>query len=62
MKIKLRENVYIPIPTKGFTCMSCVFLSNNNAICTAPDSVYIPCSHNPQLFHHSQKFSKIFDL
>jgi hypothetical protein len=62
MKVKLREKVYIPIPTEGFTCIGCVFLSANNGICKAPDSIYTSCFNGNQLFHHSQKFSKIFDL
>ncbi len=62
MKVKLRENMYIPTSTKRFTCKGCVFLSDNNAICEAPDSIYTSCFGCRQLFHHSQKFSKIFDL
>lgn len=62
MKIKLREDVYIPTPTEKFTCLGCIFLSNNQGICNAPDSIYISCFKVNQLFHHSQKFSKIFEL
>lgn len=62
MKVKLRENVYIPTSTELFTCKGCVFLSDNNAICKAPDSIYTSCFCSHQLFLHSQKFSKIFDL
>lgn len=62
MKIKFRENVYIPTPTKIFTCRGCVFLSANGGICKAPDSIYTFCFNHNQLFHHSQKSFKIFDL
>lgn len=62
MKVKLREEIYTPTSTELFTCTGCVFLSDNNAICKAPDSIYISCFCSQQLFHHSQKFSKIFDL
>lgn len=62
MKIKLRENVYIPISTEKLTCIGCVFLSEGKGICTAPDSIYIPCSNSHQLFYNSQKSFKIFDL
>lgn len=62
MKIKLQENVYISKSTEKFTCIGCVFLSNCKGICTAPDSIYITCSNSRQLFRHSQKFFKIFDL
>ena len=62
MKVKFRKNVYIPTSTELFTCVGCVFLSANNGICNAPDSIYISCFKVNQLFHHSQKFSKIFEL
>ena len=62
MKVKLQKNVYIPIPTERFTCVGCVFLSANKGMCKAPDSIYISCFKVNQLFHHSQKFSKIFEL
>lgn len=62
MKVKLREGVYIPTPTERFTCIGCVFLSDNKGICNAPDSIYTYCFNCRQLFHHSQTFSKIFDL
>lgn len=62
MKVKLREDVYIPVPTELFTCKSCIFLSNNGGLCAAPDSIYTSCKDHRQLFHNSQKFSKIFEL
>ena len=62
MKVKLREEVYIPTATERFTCMGCVFLHTNNGVCKAPDSIYLSCVHGDQLFHRSQEFSKIFDL
>lgn len=62
MKVKLRESVYMPVPTKGFTCIGCVFLSDNRGICKAPDSIYTSCEYRRQFFHNSQKFFKIFDL
>lgn len=62
MKVKLREEVYMPTPIKTFTCVGCVFLSDNGVMCNAPDSIYTFCCEVNQSFHHSQKFSKIFDL
>lgn len=62
MKVKFRESVYIPTPTELFTCKGCVFLSANGALCEAPDFIYTSCFKYHQLFHHSQKFLKIFDL
>lgn len=62
MKVKLQEGVYIPTSIKTFTCVGCVFLHTNNGICKAPDSIYLSCIRGDQLFHRSQKFSKIFDL
>jgi hypothetical protein len=62
MKVKLREEVYIPIPTERFTCMGCVFLHSNNGICKAPDSIYTACFACNHLFYKSEKISKIFDL
>lgn len=62
MKVKLREDMYIPTPTELFTCMGCVFLSANNGICQAPDCIYTSCFNCHQLFHRSQKISKIFEL
>lgn len=62
MKVELRENVYKSIPTERFTCIGCVFLSDNKGMCNAPDCIYAFCKDYHQLFRHSQKFSKIFDL
>lgn len=62
MKVKLLEKVYIPTSTKKFTCKGCVFLSDNNAICKAPESIYTSCFCSQQLFCRSQKCFKIFDL
>lgn len=62
MKVKLQEGVYIPTPIKAFTCVGCVFLSANKGLCHAPDSIYTYCFNCRQLFCHSQKSSKIFDL
>lgn len=62
MKVKLRTGVYIPISIKSFTCKGCIFLSDNGGICKAPDSIYKSCFNCQQLFHHSQKCFKIFDL
>ena len=62
MKVKLREDVYISILTERFTCIGCVFLSDNKGMCNAPDCIYTFCKDYHQLFHNSQKFSKIFDL
>jgi hypothetical protein len=62
MKVKLQEDVYIPIPIERFTCMGCVFLSDNGARCKAPDSIYTYCFKCQQLFRHSQNIFKIFDL
>lgn len=62
MKIKLRTGVYMTTPIKSFTCVGCVFLSTNNGTCNAPDSIYTSCFNCHQLFCHSQKSSKIFDL
>ena len=41
MKVKLREDMYIPTSTEKFTCKGCVFISDNEGICKAPDSIYI---------------------
>lgn len=62
MKVKLRENVYIPISIGRFTCVGCVFLSDNRGICTAPDDIYTSCFNSHKLFCHFQNISKIFDL
>ena len=62
MKIKLREEVYIPISTEKLTCIGCVFLAANKGLCEAPYSVYSSCFACHQLFRQSPKFSKIFDL
>ena len=62
MKVKLRKDVYIPAPTKLFTCKGCVFLSDNGATCKAPDSIYTYCFRCHQLFRHSQNIFKIFEL
>lgn len=62
MKVKLRESVYMPVPTKRFTCVGCVFLSDDRGTCNAPNSIYTSCEHHRQIFHNSQKFFKIFDL
>ncbi len=62
MKVKFRENMYIPTSTKLFTCKGCVFLSDNGTMCEAPDCIYTSCCKVNQLFHNSQKFSKIFEL
>ena len=62
MKVKLREDMYIPTSTEKFTCKGCVFISDNEGICKAPDSIYISCYKVNQLFHHFQKCFKIFDL
>lgn len=62
MKVKLRKDEYISTSTKLFTCIGCVFLSDNNGMCKAPDPIYKSCFNCNQLFHHSRKFSKIFDL
>ena len=62
MKIKLGEEVYIPIPYERFTCRGCAFLHVNNEICKAPDSIYTSCFNCHQVFHNSQKCFKIFDL
>ena len=62
MKIKLRKEVYIPISTKLFTCVGCIFLSDNKGICNAPDSIYKYYFNHNQFFHHSQRIFKIFDL
>lgn len=62
MKVELRENVYISIPTERLTCIGCVFLSDNKGICNAPDCIYAFCKDYHQLFHNFQKSSKIFDL
>lgn len=62
MKVKLREDVYIATPTEYSTCVSCIFLSDNGGICNAPDLIYTSCIDGHQVFHHSQNFSKIFEL
>lgn len=62
MKVKLREDVYISIPTEKFTCKGCVFLSDNKGLCNAPDCIYTLCKDCHQLFHNSQIFFKIFEL
>ena len=62
MKVKLQEYVYIPTPTRYSTCKSCVFLSNDQALCDAPDSIYSFCVDCNLIFAHSRKLSKIFDL
>lgn len=62
MKIKLRKEVYIPISTELFTCVGCIFLSDNKAICNAPKSIYKYCLDHSQFFCHSQRIFKIFDL
>lgn len=62
MQVKLREDVFISMPTERFTCMGCVFLSDNKGMCNAPDCIYTFCKDHNQLFHNSQKSSKIFDL
>jgi hypothetical protein len=62
MKVKLRSGVYIPTSTELFTCVNCVFISDNGGICKAPDSIYTSCCKRNQLFHKSQEFFKIFEL
>ena len=62
MKVKLREGVYIPVPTTLFTCVGCIFLHANNGICKAPDSIYTSCFNSQQLFLQYQKKFKTFDL
>lgn len=62
MKVKLQTGVYIPTSTKSFTCVGCIFLSDNGGMCKAPDSIYKSCFYSHQLFHRSQKCFKIFDL
>lgn len=62
MKVKLREDVYIPISIGRFTCVGCVFLSDNGGTCNAPDCIYTSCFNCHKLFCHFPKISKIFDL
>ena len=62
MKVKLQTGVYISTPTEYSTCVSCVFLSDNGGICKAPNFIYHSCIDCHQVYHHSQKFSQIFNV
>lgn len=62
MKVQLQKTVYIPASSKLFTCVGCVFVSDNGGLCEAPDSIYEYCFKCDQLFYQSQKYFKIFDL